>query len=74
MRKSEPKQEGASVHTRRTFPIDYVNQFPGILVQLDLQLPVLVNSQLCQGIQHATALASVLFVYVKFTGRQVEGR
>src|SRR5271157_4616160 len=54
-------------------PVDEVAEPPGVLVQLDLQLAVLVDGELGGRIQDACAFALVLVVQLEFSSRQVEG-
>ena len=57
---------------RRASPVDDVAQPPGILVQLDLQLAVLVDGELARGLQYPCALAFVLVVKLNLAGGEVE--
>src|SRR6266481_5763501 len=60
------------VHTRRSFPIEYVHEFPGILSEVKLQLALLIDNQLSCGIYHPRALVLVSFVQLELAGCQVE--
>ena len=51
------------------FPIKDVHQSPGILIQLDLQLSLLIECKLGQRVEDAGALAPVTFVNVEFPAR-----
>ena len=57
---------------RRTLPVDNVGKPPGILVQLDLQLTVLVDGELASRVQDAPALALILIVQLHLTCGQIE--
>src|SRR6516164_4061561 len=61
------------VDTGSALPIDDIDQFPGILIELELNLPFFVHCELTQGIKNTGALALVLIVEIKFTGSEVEG-
>src|SRR5260370_39656094 len=54
-------------------PINDVNEFPGVLVELNLQLSFFVGSELCGGVKDATTLALFLVVDVEFAACEVEG-
>jgi len=62
-----------SVDAGSAFPIDDVNEFPGILIELELNLALFVHGQLASGIEDAGALALVGVVDVEFTGGEVKG-
>lgn len=55
----------------RFVPVNDVDEFPGILVQPKLELPLVVDDQLGRRIQNAPALVLVLIVQVEFAARQV---
>ena len=62
-----------SVDAGSAFPIDDVNEFPGILIELELNLSLFVHGELTSGIKNASALVLVRVVEIEFAGGQVEG-
>jgi hypothetical protein len=67
------KLRPALVDAGRSLPVENIHQFPGILIEVNLQLPLLIDHELCGRIQDTRALVFVLVIQVDFTGRQVEG-
>src|SRR4029077_617223 len=67
------KSNGNSVDAGSAFPVDDIDQFPGILIELELNLALFVQGQLASGIENAGALALVGVVDVEFTGGEVKG-
>src|SRR5580765_1250778 len=60
------------VDAGRAFPVENIDQLPGVLIEVNLQLTLLIDHELGGGIQDACALVFVLVVYVDFAGSQVE--
>src|ERR1700730_11826056 len=56
-----------------TVPIEDVDQLPGILAELELELPLFVDDQLGSRVENAAALLLVRVVQVKFASGQIEG-
>src|SRR4029077_1057935 len=54
-------------------PVDDIDQFPGILIELELNLPFFVHCQLTERIKNAGALTLVLIIEIEFTSSEVEG-
>src|SRR5690348_3721892 len=61
------------VDAGRAFPVENIDQLPGVLIEVNLQLTLLIDHELGGGIQDACALVFVLVVQVDFAGSQVEG-
>ena len=57
---------------RRTSPVDDIAQPPGILVQLDLELAILVDGELAGWIQNSVALTLILVIQLELARRKVE--
>src|SRR4029077_10518536 len=53
-------------------PLDDVRQPPGILVQLELQLSLLVDDELSGREKHAFTLALVFIIHGECTGGEIE--
>jgi hypothetical protein len=66
-------KKGELVDAGRTLPVNDVDEFPGILIELELELALLVDGELASGIQDAGALALVGIVDVELAGGEVEG-
>src|SRR6516225_111057 len=66
-------QDTTLVDAGRSWPIDDINQLPGVLIEIKLQLPFLINDELGCRKQNARVLALVGRVQVEFARRQVEG-
>ena len=58
---------------RRAFPIENIDQLPGVLIEVDLQPPALIHHELGLRKQYARSLIFVLVVQVDFAACQVEG-
>ena len=63
----------ALVLARYSLPIDKVNQFPGILIQIPLQLTLLIEDKLSRRIKYTRTLALVLVVDLNDARCEVEG-
>ena len=73
IRNGQRRIQGKLVDPRSALPVDDIDQFPGILIELELNLALFVHGQLTQGIKNAGALALVLIVEIKFASSEVEG-
>src|SRR5271166_1827591 len=60
------------VFALRSLPIDDVPKSPGILIEIEGQLPIITDAQLGRGVQDARALALVLVVDVDLARSQVK--
>src|SRR5271165_2432796 len=54
-------------------PVDDVDEFPGIFVELEFELAFFVDDQLGSGIENAGALTFVLIIEIELAGGQVVG-
>src|SRR5208282_684785 len=63
-----------SVDAWRALPIEHVYQSPGILIEFDLKLAILVNGELARRIQYAGALFLIGVVQIKLPTRKIECR
>jgi hypothetical protein len=57
-----------SVDAGSSLPIDNVNKLPGKSNKVVLQLPLLIDGELCFGVEAARALGFILVINVEFTG------
>jgi hypothetical protein len=61
----------ALVDAGRSFPIENVNEFPRVLIQIPLQFALFVEHELRQGMQNANALGLVLVVNFDDSGGKI---
>src|ERR1700730_19218316 len=59
------------INAGRSLPIENVNQLPRIPNEIHLQLPLLIDHELCFRVKDARTLALVRIIQVEFTGGQV---
>src|SRR5262249_52488458 len=57
---------------RRSLPLDYIDQFPGVLFELELQFAFVINDELCCWIENTLTLAFVLIVEPDFACRKIK--
>ena len=58
---------------RGSLPIDEIGEAPRVLAEVDLQLALIVENELCRGEKHARALRLVLIVELQLTAAEVKG-
>jgi hypothetical protein len=54
------------IHARSSFPIDNVKEFPGVLGELDVRLPLFIDRQLTRGVHRPRALVFVGVIQLAF--------
>jgi len=65
--------EGELIDAGSALPVDDVDQFPRILIELELNLALFIHGELASGIENASALALVCIVDIEFPSGEVEG-
>src|SRR5580698_11648344 len=75
VRRTVPPQETGRelVDAGGALPVDDVDQFPRILIELELNLTLFVHGELASGIEDAGAFALVGVVDVELAGGEVKG-
>src|SRR5215469_3765659 len=62
-----------SVDALCAFPVDDINEIPGILTQLELELAFLVDDELRGRVEEASAFVFFLIIEIEFPSGQIEG-